>query len=199
MIYVTHDQTEAMTLGNRIAVLNKGKLMQLDSPLHLYKAPANKFVAGFIGSPPMNFMKGTIESTDGYYFVHESGLCRFHLGPEISPSLKIYLDKSILIGIRPEHIFICEETDVSKKVDCTLEIVAFENMGNEQFVYLSAGIQTVIVRRLPLETTEVGKKKSISCAFEKIIYFDVISGLVINREEELVNMSETDYQYLNQS
>jgi len=58
MIYVTHDQTEAMTLGHRIAVLNKGKLMQIDTPLHLYNSPGNKFVAGFIGSPTMNFLKG---------------------------------------------------------------------------------------------------------------------------------------------
>src|SRR5688572_27000789 len=61
MIYVTHDQVEAMTLGHRIAVLNKGKLMQLDTPLHLYNNPANKFVAGFIGSPTMNFLKGSIQ------------------------------------------------------------------------------------------------------------------------------------------
>ncbi|HEY4937316.1 MAG TPA: sn-glycerol-3-phosphate ABC transporter ATP-binding protein UgpC [Puia sp.] len=180
MIYVTHDQTEAMTLGNRIAVLNNGKLMQLDTPLHLYNNPANKFVAGFIGSPTMNFMKGTIQNLNGYYFVHESNLCRFNLGTEISASLKSYLGKTLLIGIRPEHIFICEENDIATAIDCKLEIVAFENMGNEQFVYLSAGIQTLIVRRLPLETTEVGKKKGISCMTEKIIYFDEISGQVIN-------------------
>jgi multiple sugar transport system ATP-binding protein len=198
MIYVTHDQTEAMTLGNRIAVLNKGKLMQLDSPMHLYKTPMNKFVAGFIGSPTMNFMKGTIENNNGYSFVHESGFCSFYLGAEILPSLKKYLGKSLVIGIRPEHIFICEETDIPKTHECKLEIVAFENMGNEQFVYLSSGIQTLIVRRLPLETTEVGMKKSINCAIEKIIYFDEISGLVINMEEEFVGLLGTDYQYLNQ-
>jgi multiple sugar transport system ATP-binding protein len=180
MIYVTHDQTEAMTLGNRIAVLNKGKLMQLDTPLHLYNKPSNKFVAGFIGSPTMNFMKGTIQNQNGYYFVHESNLCRFHLGTDIPISLKNCLDKTLLIGIRPEHIFICEENDMVTAPDCKLEIVAFENMGNEQFVYLSAGIQTLIVRRLPLETTEVGKKKGISCMPEKIIYFDEVSEQVIH-------------------
>ena len=196
MIYVTHDQTEAMTLGNRIAVLNRGKLMQLDSPMHLYKTPANKFVAGFIGSPTMNFMKGTVENDNGYNFVHESGFCSFHLGAEILPSLKKYLGKSLMIGIRPEHIFICEESDIPNSHDCKLEIVAFENMGNEQFVYLSAGIQTLIVRRLPEENTEVGMKKSISCTIEKIIYFDEISGLVINIDEELIGSFDADYQLL---
>jgi len=194
MIYVTHDQTEAMTLGNRIAVLNKGRLMQLDSPMHLYKSPSNKFVAGFIGSPTMNFMKGTIENNNGYQFVHESGTCSFYLGSEILPSLKRYLEKSILIGIRPEHIFISEETEISKTPGSTLEIVAFENMGNEQFVYLSAGIQSLIARRIPKENTEVGMRKSISCTIEKIIYFDEISGQVIDMEEALVDLPVTDYQ-----
>jgi multiple sugar transport system ATP-binding protein len=69
MIYVTHDQTEAMTLGNRIAVLSKGKLMQLDTPLHLYNYPSNRFVAGFIGSPTMNFLQGTIEHQNDYFFI----------------------------------------------------------------------------------------------------------------------------------
>ena len=197
MIYVTHDQTEAMTLGNRIAVLCKGKLMQLDTPLHLYNNPANKFVAGFIGSPTMNFMKGIIQNDNGYYFVHESNLCSFHLGAEIPASLKSYLGKPIMIGIRPEHIFICEENDIASANDCKLEIIAFENMGNEQFVYLSAGVQTLIVRRLPLEATEIGKKKSISCATEKIIYFDEISGLVIRKGEESFGLLEADYQYFN--
>src|SRR4029079_16077658 len=72
VIYVTHDQTEAMTLGNRIAVLNKGQLMQLDTPLHLYNYPATKFVAGFIGSPTMNFIKGTIQKQGEYFFRNET-------------------------------------------------------------------------------------------------------------------------------
>jgi multiple sugar transport system ATP-binding protein len=183
MIYVTHDQTEAMTLGNRIVVLNKGKIMQLDTPLHLYNGPANKFVAGFIGSPTMNFMKGTIQHENGYYFVHESKLCRFNLGEEIPASVKSYTDKTLLIGIRPEHFMICEEDEPLSVLDGKLEIVAFENMGNEQFVYLSAGIQTLIVRRFPLESTEVGKKKGIGCMTEKIIYFDEMSGLVIDTKD----------------
>ncbi|HEV3224852.1 MAG TPA: sn-glycerol-3-phosphate ABC transporter ATP-binding protein UgpC [Puia sp.] len=197
MIYVTHDQTEAMTLGNRIAVLNKGKLMQLDTPLHLYNSPANKFVAGFIGSPTMNFLNGTIQNKNGYYFVHEANLCSFNLGREIPISLKSYLGKKLMIGVRPEHIFINEEEDITKAYDCKLEIVAFENMGNEQFVYLSAGTQNLIVRRLPLEITEVGKRKSISCASEKIIYFNEINGMVINVKDETLGLLESGYQGIN--
>ena len=88
MIYVTHDQTEAMTLGNRIAVLNKGKLMQLDTPLHLYDNPANKFVAGFIGSPTMNFIKGTIQFEEAWFFVHELNTFRLHLDEAQAGALK---------------------------------------------------------------------------------------------------------------
>jgi multiple sugar transport system ATP-binding protein len=91
MIYVTHDQTEAMTLGNRIAVLNKGKLMQLATPLNLYNSPANKFVAGFIGSPTMNFIKGTIEDRDGFYFLPESGICRIFLGSVLPSPVHDYI------------------------------------------------------------------------------------------------------------
>src|SRR6201986_3013342 len=107
MIYVTHDQTEAMTLGNRIAVLNRGKLMQLDTPLPLYEKPANKFVAGFIGPPTMNFIKGTIQFEEGWFFVHELKIFRLHLDAPAAETLKTFAGKPLQIGVRPEHIFIC--------------------------------------------------------------------------------------------
>ncbi len=176
MIYVTHDQTEAMTLGNRIAVLNKGKLMQLDTPLHLYNKPANQFVAGFIGSPTMNFMKGSIKNNDGYYFIHGSAECRIFLGADIPVAVKLYTDKSVQIGIRPEHIFICGENEGGNSPDCRLQIMAYENMGNEQLVYLSLAGQTLIVRRPPVETTDIGKETGIRFLAEKIVYLDATSG-----------------------
>src|SRR5579862_8847921 len=178
MIYVTHDQTEAMTLGNRIAVLNKGKLMQLNSPLHLYNNPANKFVAGFIGSPAMNFLKGTIQNQDGYYFIHESISCRIFLGHDIPAALSRYTGKILQIGVRPEHILICEEND-DPAADCSLQVIAYENMGNEQLVYFSLAKQTLIARRPPLQVIDAGKEKGIRFLKEKLIYFDEISGEVI--------------------
>jgi multiple sugar transport system ATP-binding protein len=178
MIYVTHDQTEAMTLGNRIAVLNKGKLMQLNTPLHLYNNPANKFVAGFIGSPAMNFLKGTIQDQNGFYFIHGSEYCRIFLGHDIPTAVKRYVGKSVQIGVRPENIFICEENDGTDP-DCKLEVIAYENMGNEQLVYFSLAKQTLIVRRPPLQTIDAGKEKGIRFDKEKIIYFDELSGEVI--------------------
>ncbi|HEV8080750.1 MAG TPA: sn-glycerol-3-phosphate ABC transporter ATP-binding protein UgpC, partial [Chitinophagaceae bacterium] len=143
MIYVTHDQTEAMTLGHRIAVLNKGKLMQLDTPLNLYNTPKNKFVAGFIGSPSMNFLSGIIRYEENYFFIDESNECKINLGPSIAAGLEKYTGRKITIGIRPEDIIISEDADT--KSDCKLNVMAFENMGNEQLVYLSLAAQTLIV------------------------------------------------------
>jgi ABC-type sugar transport system ATPase subunit len=94
-------------------------------------------------------------------------------------SLNEYIGKPVQIGIRPEHIFICEKKEANPAPDCSLEIIAYENMGNEQFVYLSLGSQTLIVRQPPLESVEVGKKKDISFLRSKIIYFDDNSGQVI--------------------
>ena len=144
IVYVTHDQTEAMTLGDRIAVLNKGSLMQLDTPLNLYKSPVNKFVAGFIGSPSMNFLYGS--------------------------------GKNIILGIRPEHILITSPNDTPTH---TCEVIAVENMGNEQLIYLSLAGQTVIVRRPPLESIAPGAIVGIRFITDQIYYLDESTGLVI--------------------
>ena len=181
MIYVTHDQTEAMTLGTRIAVLNKGKLMQLDSPLHLYNNPANKFVAGFIGSPTMNFLTGSIQKLGNYFFIHEFTDCKFSLGSLLSKELEKYINKPIQIGIRPEHICISEGDSMNEGPDCILRILAYENMGNEQLVYVSLGSQTLIARRPPRESIDIENEVGVSFAKDKIFYMDAASGEVIGR------------------
>ena len=177
MIYVTHDQTEAMTLGHRIAVLNKGKLMQLDTPLNLYNKPANKFVAGFIGSPSMNFLTGTLEHNDDYFFVHEDGAFKTHLGNTVRSGLQSYISKKVEIGIRPEDIFITE--DDASNSDCTLNVMAFENMGNEQLLYLTHGAQTIIARRPPGGEVEMGCDVGVRFSRDKMIFIDKESGDVI--------------------
>jgi multiple sugar transport system ATP-binding protein len=177
MIYVTHDQTEAMTLGHRIAVLNKGKLMQVDTPLHLYNNPANKFVAGFIGSPSMNFLEGTIQHEGDYFFIHETENCKISLGSVAASGLKKYITRKIQIGIRPEDIFITEDADTDS--DCKLKLMAYENMGNEQLVYLSLAAKTLIARRPPSETVDIGSEIGIKFSKDKIIFMDVESGEVI--------------------
>src|SRR5438094_5946401 len=131
MIYVTHDQIEAMTLGDRIVVLDQGKIQQIDKPLNLYREPANRFVAGFIGSPPMNFLEGRAENG------------RFVSDGLSVPVPRVPRQGSIVLGIRPEHV------GVGPGPAVTLDLV--EPSGNEMFIYASAGANHVVARVAPQE------------------------------------------------
>lgn len=177
IIYVTHDQVEAMTLGSRIAVLNKGKLMQLDTPIHLYNYPQNKFVAGFIGSPAMNFVHGTLDES-GRTFTSTGGHCTIHY-TAAPDHLKSYAGRPVEMGVRPEHILIIEDETSNLSADCKLEIIAHENMGNEQLVYLRLQEKPFIVRRLPGEGVRFGEVKTLHFMRDKIIFLDCETGTVI--------------------
>jgi len=128
-IYVTHDQAEAMTLASRVAVMNKGRLQQFDTPLNIYNHPSNRFVAEFVGSPSMNFIEGKIER--GMFL---SDAIRF---PVAKP------DASVSMGIRPEHVHV-----LTQPQDGTIpaSIYVTELMGNETFVFLSVGNHRIIAR-----------------------------------------------------
>ena len=178
IIYVTHDQTEAMTLGNRIAVLNKGKLMQLDTPLHLYKNPGNRFVAGFIGSPTMNFIKGIVTKKGDYFFLEASPDCTIPLGSEIPAELKSRIGDELEIGIRPENIIISEQKNPTPG-ESILEVMAYENMGNEQLVYLTLNDKTLIARRPAQDSVEIGLTFQVRFPEDKIIFIDPENGEVI--------------------
>ncbi|MEO8413746.1 MAG: sn-glycerol-3-phosphate ABC transporter ATP-binding protein UgpC [Ginsengibacter sp.] len=177
IIYVTHDQTEAMTLGTRIAVLNKGKLMQLDTPLHLYKYPNNKFVAGFIGSPTMNFIEGILKKDADIYFFEAPTCYKIPLGPVISPGLTNRVGKELEIGIRPENLIISEQ-EIPASPGCLLEVMAFENMGNEQLIYFTLNNQTIIARRPAQDSVELGAKLFVHFPADKIIFIDPENGAV---------------------
>lgn len=179
MIYVTHDQVEAMTLGNRIAVLNKGKLMQLDTPLQLYHHPENRFVAGFIGSPTMNFLKGTIQKTDRYFFYSEGANCNICIGDQLPAALEQYIGRQLLVGVRPEHILISDGKSESFAPDCVLKVMAYENMGNEQLVYLSFGDQTLTARRASTDSAEIGETRPVRFYADKLVYIDESNGIVV--------------------
>jgi multiple sugar transport system ATP-binding protein len=182
MIYVTHDQTEAMTLGHRIAVLSKGKLMQIDTPLQLYNNPHNKFVAGFIGSPTMNFLKGYLKYNGNYFFASETEECQIFLGSKISAHLEKFLDTKIVIGIRPEDIVVSKQIDAVS--DCKLKVIAYENMGNEQLVYFSLANHQLIARRPPSDTVEVGDEVGISFPKAKIFFMQEEDGEMIGATSE---------------
>lgn len=149
MIYVTHDQVEAMTMGDRITVMKLGEIMQVDEPLDLYNSPHNKFVAGFIGSPPMNFFEGRIEaSTSGFNFVeadNETPLV-LPLDGKMKTVAERYAGKSICLGIRPENISDAATDDNQNKPATTARVEVSEPMGAETFLYLTTGRTPFIAR-----------------------------------------------------
>lgn len=180
IIYVTHDQTEAMTLGTRIAVLNQGKLMQLDTPMHLYKNPDNKFVAGFIGSPTMNFIEGNLEKENDHYFIQVKNDYKISLGSVIPGTLATKTGRLVEIGIRPENLIVSENKSANPG-ECILQVMAFENMGNEQLIYLELNGKTLIARRSAQDIVELGEKLLVRFPQEKIIFIDPENGAVFQK------------------
>ena len=171
-IYVTHDQTEAMTMATRIAVMSKAKLQQLDTPQNLYDHPANLFVAGFIGSPAMNFFKGKLIQSDGH-FVADLGSFSVKLPDQDKERYVSVVDKEIIFGIRPEDIhnplyappgIIAEPVDV--KVDVT------ELMGNDIFLYLVNGEHNFIARVDPRTTARFGDEMQVVFNMDNYHIFD---------------------------
>ncbi|MGA1869525.1 MAG: ABC transporter ATP-binding protein [bacterium] len=155
MIYVTHDQIEAMTMGDRICVMNEGSILQIDEPMKLYDHPANKFVATFIGSPPINIFKGYIISQNGSLLFETEGM-RVRLPNDRNKILQPYIDKEIEMGIRPEHIFI-EEGDSPRTNQINAEITLVELMGNEKIIHANYARNTIVVRAHPYCTVYKGE------------------------------------------
>ena len=155
-VYVTHDQTEAMTMGDRIAVLNAGKIQQVGAPSDLYDYPANKFVAGFIGSPAMNFFEGAkVEQNDGALWVRVKGGQALRLPEATALRLEGYVGKEVTLGVRPEHLeegrIVRQRENGSSAPPLTgrtlgVKVDVVENLGNEQMVYGIVGGQQVVAR-----------------------------------------------------
>lgn len=135
MIYVTHDQIEAMSMGDRIVVMNKGVIQQCDTPLNIYNKPVNKFVAGFIGSPTMNFLEGTIARNGQLTFSLDSGSLKLPLPSERFNKLSSATGTPVTLGIRPEHISVKRQSETFHQVRTNIEIT--EPVGNEIIVYFS--------------------------------------------------------------
>jgi multiple sugar transport system ATP-binding protein len=149
MIYVTHDQVEAMTLGERIVVLRGGDVMQYATPLELYNHPANRFVAGFIGTPPMNFLPGQIQQIDNglFFMVAESDGQIPLVSATQQAALSPYAGKSVTLGIRAEHLTMSSVD--AQSVSLTVMVDAVENMGNEALVYVTLGSSRLVARVSP--------------------------------------------------
>ncbi|WP_419867483.1 ABC transporter ATP-binding protein [Clostridium perfringens] len=173
-IYVTHDQVEAMTMGTRIVVMKDGIVQQVDSPQEIYNNPANIFVAGFIGSPQMNFIDGTIKEEGGKYFAcFQSEKIEMPMDKARLLKEKGYIGKNVIIGVRPEHLDDDQElvaanptTVIKSKVEVT------ELMGAESYIYTKLGDQNITVRVIGSTKLQNGQEAKFYVDANKIHIFD---------------------------
>ncbi len=177
IVYVTHDQTEAMTMGDKIVVLNDGEIQQVASPLTLYNEPDNLFVAGFIGSPAMNFLDVTLQR-EGEDFRADAGEFSLKLLPstlEKRPGIKKYAGEEVIMGIRPEDLGdaqVEKEFEVTEDNSFTAEVEVVEPLGSEISLYFRVGQKSSIARVDPDSNARVGDKIKLACNMEKIHLFD---------------------------
>lgn len=143
-IYVTHDQVEAMTMGDRIAVMSDGLLQQIDTPRNLYNEPGNVFVAGFIGSPSMNFFEATLVGEEGHLFV-DTGDFRVQVPDSHKQKYTNYTGKEVIFGLRPEHLHAPQFTPpgiIASPIEGVVEVV--ELLGHELHLYVSTGKNSIV-------------------------------------------------------
>ena len=170
-IYVTHDQTEAMTMADRIVVMKDGYIQQVGTPYDLYFNPANVFVAGFIGEPPMNFARDTVK--DGCIRVGDVSL---DLRPKLGDKLGQYEGKEVVFAYRPEGIVLGSQPD-AYQIDSTVELT--EMLGDNTNVYIKIGEQQAILKVDPHDTPEVDSALTFSIPYDNVYLFDGETELVI--------------------
>ncbi|MDD3905496.1 MAG: sn-glycerol-3-phosphate ABC transporter ATP-binding protein UgpC [Candidatus Omnitrophica bacterium] len=172
MVYVTHDQTEALTMGDRIVIMKDGIIQQIADPIRLYDKPINKFVAGFIGSPPMNFIKGTIIKKDGKCYFNE-GKFRVRIVDSMMKSIEPYIDKEIIFGIRPEDIYdklFVSEAPPDNTIKATCEVI--EPMGSEAYLYLNTGRSSFIAKVGGHNKPTLNQDMDLVFDMSKVHFFD---------------------------
>ncbi|MBU0686469.1 MAG: sn-glycerol-3-phosphate ABC transporter ATP-binding protein UgpC [Candidatus Margulisbacteria bacterium] len=179
IVYVTHDQVEAMTLGERIAVILKGELQQVDSPLKIYEKPDNRFVAGFIGSPPMNFIKGGL-AQEGDRLVFKCSSFKFPIPKDFEEFIREYVGKDVTLGIRPEDIIDAKNQDwLTEKMAVSTKVNFRELMGSETYLYLKAGSESLVSRVDAMCDTASGSAFNVVINLRKIHLFDCDTQKVI--------------------
>ena len=175
MIYVTHDQVEAMTMGQRIVVMKDGLIQQVADPLRIYDCPANRFVAGFIGMPPMNFFEGQIRGADEATRFEGAGGISLAVHASARAALAAYRDKPVTLGLRPESIgsASAEQLPNAPRLRATVDVV--EPMGSESYVYSRAGATTFISRVDAHREIRVGEVVDAAVFMEKAHFFDPVT------------------------
>ncbi|NOY99371.1 MAG: sn-glycerol-3-phosphate ABC transporter ATP-binding protein UgpC [Chloroflexi bacterium] len=171
-IYVTHDQVEAMTMASRIAVINKGILQQIDTPQNLYDYPENLFVAGFIGSPAMNFFPAKLRQEDGKLYV-DSDNFTIPIPASHAAPYQDYVNKNIVFGIRPENIHDPAFTPPNihaERIAAKVDVV--ELMGNEIFLYMFSGENSFVARVDPRSSFRIGDQVEMVFDMDTFHIFD---------------------------
>jgi multiple sugar transport system ATP-binding protein len=169
MIYVTHDQVEAMTMGDRITVMKDGIIQQVDSPTHLYAKPVNKFVAGFIGSPAMNFFSGELVENGTTLFKSKS--FEIQIPGQLSKNLIKEKGKKIVLGVRPEDFSMqSSEKEEYNLIEALVEVI--EPMGSENYLYLRTDDQNFIIRTAPSTNVKINDQIKLYINLENIHLFD---------------------------
>jgi multiple sugar transport system ATP-binding protein len=174
-VYVTHDQVEAMTLGTRVTVLRDGKIQQVGTPLEIYSVPKNVFVAGFVGSPPMNFLKGRLEEHNGNLFFVAEGDISISIPDDIAKLLREKGTSSdVILGIRPEDTYIKDEFkdpfDPGWVIKATVKVV--ERLGAETYAHMEAGPFKIVAHVSPLRFIQPEDTFDIVFDMRKSHFFD---------------------------
>ncbi len=181
MVYVTHDQTEAMTMGDRIVVMNAGRIQQIGTPMELYDHPVNTFVAGFIGSPAMNFFTGVVERRETLRFrAPPADFLDFALPARVAGLLERYQGRQVVLGVRPEAIDVApngrgggDGAEASARLDLV------EPLGNETLLSLTAGDQPLVARVAPQPLPPAGSTLTLRLDTARMHFFDVETGAAV--------------------
>lgn len=180
-IYVTHDQTEAMTMGDRIVVMKDGFIQQVDTPQNLYDKPCNIFVAGFIGSPQMNFMDVTLKKEDdGFVAMFGNSPIKIPKGKGDAATLSGYVGKTVALGIRPENLHdeeVFMDMPTCSVIDCDVDLA--ELMGSEIYLYATSGDTKLVARVPPRSEAKDGDRIKLAIDCTKIHLFDKETEKVI--------------------
>ena len=188
MVYVTHDQVEAMTLGDRIVVLNEGRVQQIDTPMALYERPRNVFVAKFIGSPPMNLIEGSVTKDEGIRFLSSDGALTLtptrawatRLAPHAASG------RAVILGIRPEDIAVRAADGTNGGADASVRarIDLVEPTGSEALLYASAAGHDIAVRAERETLPPIGSEVTLVLTPERAHFFDAESGEEVGERRE---------------
>ena len=175
-IFVTHDQVEAMTLGDRVVVMKDGRIQQVGTPLEVYNAPGNRFVAGFIGAPLMNFIEVTIKQQDGALYANAPGL-NIRVPAQRESGLRPQCDRTVSMGIRPEHLVLGDGA-AGSLFEAGVELI--EQLGSEVLLNVIVGETRLTVSRVNAETgIRVGDRVRLSMLPERMHFFDRETNLAI--------------------